>query len=34
MWEILHSTIKKTISNIKKCTKELEELKAKLNEVN
>lgn len=33
MWEILHSTIKRTIRNIKKCTKELEESRTKLNAV-
>ncbi|OTF74987.1 nuclear cap-binding protein subunit 1-like protein [Euroglyphus maynei] len=34
MWEILHSTIKRTIRNIKKCTKELEETRTKLNTSN
>ena len=33
MWEMLHSTIKRTIRNIKKCTNELEESRTKLNTV-
>ncbi|XP_046913339.2 nuclear cap-binding protein subunit 1 [Dermatophagoides farinae] len=34
MWEMLHSTIKRTIRNIKKCTNELEESRTKLNTSN
>ncbi len=33
MWEILHSTIKRTVKNIKRCTKELNETKEKLEKV-
>ena len=33
MWEILHSIVKRTIKNIKRCSKELEEAKEKLSKV-
>lgn len=34
MWEILHSTVKRTVKTIKRCLKELEEAKEKLTQVN
>lgn len=33
MWEILHSTIKRTVKSIKRCNKELEEAKVKNKQV-
>lgn len=33
IWEILHSTVKRTIKNIQHCTKQLNEAKEKLSKV-